>query len=183
MPTRRASGATKVAGPATSTPSMATRPAAGRSRPATTRRSVDLPEPDGPTSETISPAATASDTLSSAARAPKRTDTPESETDRPEGTVEVVDGILRTSLKMLSPTDLVGQANSPARDPASRSRAYHPGMPSERADWNTWCGSAGGGAGRSIPAARARKSTRFTNGSKPTTRGASATKFDSAFTS
>src|SRR4051794_33529644 len=45
-------------------------PASGTSRPAMTRSSVVLPEPDGPSSAISSPLGTASDTSLSAANAP-----------------------------------------------------------------------------------------------------------------
>ena len=50
-----------------------TAPACGFSSPASTRSSVDLPAPFGPTSATTSPGATASDTPSSSVFAPART--------------------------------------------------------------------------------------------------------------
>ena len=43
-----------------------TRPALGRSRPAARWSSVDLPEPDGPMTETNSPGSMVSETLVSA---------------------------------------------------------------------------------------------------------------------
>src|SRR3954453_16107313 len=55
-----------------SRPSRVTRPASGRSNPATIRSRVVLPQPDGPSSETSSPAATARSTPSSTVAAPKR---------------------------------------------------------------------------------------------------------------
>ena len=59
MPIRRCSGSTHEPLPATSRPPIATRPASGRSKPATTRSSVVLPEPLGPSSATSSPCADA----------------------------------------------------------------------------------------------------------------------------
>ena len=48
----------------------------GRSKPATMRSSVVLPQPEGPSSEKNSPRSTASDTPSTARTAPKLFDTP-----------------------------------------------------------------------------------------------------------
>src|SRR5579883_111307 len=63
MATSRSCGAT----PSIGRPPIATRPRSGSSRPATIRSVVDLPQPLGPTSATISPRSTASETSSSAA--------------------------------------------------------------------------------------------------------------------
>src|SRR5690606_16235424 len=73
MPTCRCSGSTNRPGPSTSTPAIATRPLVARSTPAITRRTVDFPDPDGPSRQTISPFRTANDTRSTAVTAPKRT--------------------------------------------------------------------------------------------------------------
>lgn len=73
MPTRRRSGSTLPPTPSTSTPSMTTRPRSGRVMPATMRRSVDLPEPDGPRMQRISPALTSRETSSSAVVPPNAT--------------------------------------------------------------------------------------------------------------
>ena len=72
MATSRSDGASVV----TSRPPMATRPALVPSRPAMMRRSVDLPQPEGPTKTANSPSATSRDTSDSAAWAPKRFPTP-----------------------------------------------------------------------------------------------------------
>src|SRR4029079_12008800 len=75
-PTPRFSGGTKRLGPATSCPSMSTRPALGRSTPEAILSSVVLPHPEGPTRQTISPGATSRLTLSSASLPSKSRDTP-----------------------------------------------------------------------------------------------------------
>ena len=62
MATGRRSGASRVA----SVPSRWTVPCCGRTRPATTRSSVDFPLPDGPTTASTSPGATCRLTPSSA---------------------------------------------------------------------------------------------------------------------
>ncbi len=49
---------TMLSGPATSRPLTTTVPALGGHRPVTTFMSVDLPQPEGPTTATNSPAAT-----------------------------------------------------------------------------------------------------------------------------
>src|SRR5256885_9822729 len=53
-------------GPVTGAPSSSTRPVVGVSSPATIRSSVDLPQPDGPSTQMKSLSATASDVGSSA---------------------------------------------------------------------------------------------------------------------
>src|SRR5437868_10272447 len=53
-------------GPVTGAPSRSTRPVVGTSSPATMRSSVDLPQPDGPSTQMKSLSATASDVGSSA---------------------------------------------------------------------------------------------------------------------
>src|SRR4029079_1413910 len=55
------------------------RPPSGRSNPAIIRSSVVFPQPDGPSSVKNSPASTASVTLSTAAKSPKRRVTPSME--------------------------------------------------------------------------------------------------------
>ena len=55
-----------VTGPATRRPNTASSPFEGMMSPATSRISVDLPQPDGPTIATNSPRATSSETSSSA---------------------------------------------------------------------------------------------------------------------
>src|SRR5438128_709147 len=55
-----------------SRPPIRTEPASGSSRPATTRSSVDLPQPDGPSSTTNSPSRAVSERRSTAALPPKR---------------------------------------------------------------------------------------------------------------
>ena len=60
--------ATPSAGPLTGVPRHSTSPEVGRSRPETIRSSVDLPEPDRPSSATISPSRSVRLTLSSTTR-------------------------------------------------------------------------------------------------------------------
>src|SRR5438128_4447536 len=69
MPTLRSRGGTSTpcAGAETSAPPMRISPALGCSRPATQRSVVVLPQPEGPSSATISPAATENVTSSTAA--------------------------------------------------------------------------------------------------------------------
>src|SRR5579864_4105245 len=55
-----------------SSPSMRMRPASGRSNPASMRKSVVLPQPEGPKSAKNSPAAMSSETPSTAAATPGR---------------------------------------------------------------------------------------------------------------
>ena len=62
-------GGARAASPRSS-PYTRTRPADGRSRPASSRSSVDLPEPLGPSTVTTSPSATRSDRPCSAAASP-----------------------------------------------------------------------------------------------------------------
>ena len=64
MPTRprRKRAAASSPMPVMSVPATAMRPAVGRSSPAATIRSEDLPEPEGPVSATVSPGGTVSDT-------------------------------------------------------------------------------------------------------------------------
>ena len=57
-------------GPSTRRPSSVTSPAVGSSRPAMHFSSVVLPQPDGPTMHTNSPAATSNDTSPIAATSP-----------------------------------------------------------------------------------------------------------------
>src|SRR6516164_5624003 len=70
MPSSRARGGTRMprAGDDTSLPPMAISPSVGCSRPATQRKVVVLPQPEGPSSTTISPAGTAKLTPSIAGR-------------------------------------------------------------------------------------------------------------------
>src|SRR5262245_28999134 len=68
MPTPRCCGGASV----TSSPSSATSPESGCSRPAMTRRSVDFPDPDGPRSAVSEPPAIAIETSSSATYSPNR---------------------------------------------------------------------------------------------------------------
>src|SRR5918992_4269215 len=56
--------------PVASSPSTSTRPASGRSSPAMTLNSVDLPQPLGPITETNSPGATSNSTPSSTGSGP-----------------------------------------------------------------------------------------------------------------
>src|SRR5262249_35413521 len=53
-------------------PAIRMAPAIGRLKPAIRRRSVVLPQPLGPSSTTVSPSATVSETRSTATRSPKR---------------------------------------------------------------------------------------------------------------
>jgi hypothetical protein len=62
----RRCGATSV----TSVPSISTEPESGVSSPAMTRRSVDLPEPLGPSRAVSEPSGIARETSSSAAKSP-----------------------------------------------------------------------------------------------------------------
>jgi hypothetical protein len=57
-------------GPVTSCPAIVTVPPVGAVRPATQRSSVVLPQPDGPTTETISCSATLNETPASTVRSP-----------------------------------------------------------------------------------------------------------------
>src|SRR2546421_201509 len=57
--------------PASGSPKTRTSPAVGRSNPAATLRSVDLPHPVGPTTETNSPSAIASETSFTAVYEPR----------------------------------------------------------------------------------------------------------------
>src|SRR5882672_3688623 len=59
-----------------SRPPIRTQPESGASRPATTRSSVDLPQPDGPSSTTNSPSRALSERRSTATLSPKRLVTP-----------------------------------------------------------------------------------------------------------
>src|SRR5262249_41044765 len=68
MPRRRAGTMTPFAGADTSRPPMLIAPALACSRPATQRSVVVLPQPDGPSSTTISPAGTVKLTPSTAGR-------------------------------------------------------------------------------------------------------------------
>src|SRR6267378_610861 len=70
MPSSRCRGATAMprAGADTTRPAMLIEPPVGCSRPATQRRVVVLPQPEGPSSTTISPAGTAKLTPSTAGR-------------------------------------------------------------------------------------------------------------------
>jgi hypothetical protein len=58
--------------PATGWPAMAMAPSVGSSKPASMRRSVVLPQPEGPSREKNSPARTVTETWSKAVKAPKR---------------------------------------------------------------------------------------------------------------
>ena len=55
----------------TSSPSMPTVPVSGVSRPAMIRSSVDLPDPEGPSSAVSEPSGTSSETSCSAVKSPK----------------------------------------------------------------------------------------------------------------
>ena len=57
-------------GPVTGWPSTSTRPPLGARNPAMTRRSVDLPQPEGPTMATSSPRPTARSMSRSASTGP-----------------------------------------------------------------------------------------------------------------
>src|SRR3954454_11371315 len=65
---RRSFGTFQPAMRSTSRPSMKTRPKVGRFSRRTSRRKVDLPEPEAPTRNTNSPFSTSTDTSSRAAR-------------------------------------------------------------------------------------------------------------------
>ena len=66
MPTSRFQGGSA----ATSTPPIRTRPALARLKPASSRSSVDLPDPDGPSSAKNSPGAIESEMSRSTTLAP-----------------------------------------------------------------------------------------------------------------
>ena len=68
MPMSRRFGGTSV----TSLPSITTRPEVGRSKPATSRSAVVLPQPDGPSSETNSPVAISRSMPARATTSPNR---------------------------------------------------------------------------------------------------------------
>ena len=68
MPKSRCAGGRRV----TSRPPISIVPASCISRPAITRNSVVLPQPDGPRKQTSLPLSTSSETSSSAVKAPKR---------------------------------------------------------------------------------------------------------------
>src|SRR5580693_9119398 len=70
MPSSRSRGGTRMprAGDETTLPAMLISPSVGCSRPATQRKVVVLPQPEGPSSTTISPAGTAKLTPSIAGR-------------------------------------------------------------------------------------------------------------------
>src|SRR5919197_1366955 len=76
-------------GPRIGRPSIRTSPRSARSNPASTLRSVDFPQPDGPTMETNSPSLTVNDMSSTADNSPspvlKRFETPLTEILAPTG--------------------------------------------------------------------------------------------------
>ena len=72
MPKSRCAGGSRV----TSRPPISMLPASCASRPAITRSSVVLPQPEGPRKQTSLPLSTSSETASSAVKAPKRLVTP-----------------------------------------------------------------------------------------------------------
>lgn len=75
-PTLRRSGWCQQPPPATVSPAMAIRPASGRSSPAMSRRSVDLPQPLGPITATTDPDCTATEMPRTAVTPPKAFFTP-----------------------------------------------------------------------------------------------------------
>src|SRR5688572_16356118 len=83
MPMRRSSAGTWTAPPPTTSPEIRMSPAVARSRPATARSSVVLPQPDGPIRTPMSPARRPNDTPSTArcARPGYWTDSCESSTN------------------------------------------------------------------------------------------------------
>src|SRR5215217_4437864 len=98
-------------GPATARPSSSTRPALGRSRPATMRSSVDFPQPDGPRMVMKSFSATSSRAGSSArVGAPPRTPgkTRETPSTRSFGVI------------VRSPLPACGERSSPRSGPGER---------------------------------------------------------------
>ena len=62
---------TSARGPSMVRPARARRPSAGRSRPVTSFSSVDLPQPDGPSTDTNSPGSTPNDSCCSAVSGPR----------------------------------------------------------------------------------------------------------------
>ncbi|KQT94231.1 hypothetical protein ASG49_04850 [Marmoricola sp. Leaf446] len=70
MPTRRRSGGRCRWPSSTTSPPTPTTPASECSRPATSRSSVDLPQPEGPTTVTTSPGATSRSSPRTASTAP-----------------------------------------------------------------------------------------------------------------
>src|SRR6266849_9409250 len=72
MDMRRLSGVTAPSAVESTAPSMAIDPALGRMKPAIMRKVVVLPQPEGPSSETNSPAASDRSTPDTAATSPKR---------------------------------------------------------------------------------------------------------------
>src|SRR6185503_12678454 len=70
----------------TSTPSMVTRPARGRTSPESTPNNVVLPAPLGPTRPTVVPRGTVRLTLSRATTPPNRTVTPSAASNGPSST-------------------------------------------------------------------------------------------------
>src|SRR5688500_14392085 len=76
IPIPRACAGTNTPGPKTGRSSIAISPASGRSKPATSRSNVVLPQPLGPSRATNSPRSTQSSLSSTAATSPKRLVTP-----------------------------------------------------------------------------------------------------------
>ncbi len=74
-----AAAAPPAPAPATPRPAIATVPRSGRSKPAMTRRSVDLPDPLGPSSAKSSPGRTSSVASSRARAGPNQRATPRTE--------------------------------------------------------------------------------------------------------
>src|SRR5579862_8921697 len=84
----------------TSLPSNKIAPSLGSSRPQMSRKSVDLPQPEGPTKTTNSPSSTVSVTSRSAVTSPKRFVTPFSSTrDMRPSNLPVCAGRRRQSLQ------------------------------------------------------------------------------------
>src|SRR6185295_17999450 len=81
METLRCSGGSTRAGAETTRSPMAISPAVGSVKPASSRRMVVLPQPDGPSRHTSCPCSILSETLSTAAWLPKRLLRPRKTTD------------------------------------------------------------------------------------------------------
>src|SRR5438046_2646886 len=84
-----------------SRPSIFTEPESGSSRPAITRSSVDLPQPDGPSSTTNSPSRAVSERRSTAVFEPKRLVMPSIVNPRGSGACASAKGLLLALLYFL----------------------------------------------------------------------------------
>ena len=80
MPTRRFSGGIVRPGPATTSSETTTQPASGCSKPAITRSSVVLPQPDGPSTAISSPRSISRFSSRTASIAPNDFDSPRTRT-------------------------------------------------------------------------------------------------------